>query len=463
MTRSGILHTLLQNYDHPDVPLSVHIPNCTDDAAVLFVLYLQYGSVCVQRQDYPLYLTLHHVLNYMECPSLFTFSFENEVLNTMDSRDYAINADTTLYHLFDSDGKWISKAPHTVSYPVMRKPKLTRKTPLYRTAAYNTLFCCPRCCRATFFEVLLDIYHDVACIAGGCMQYMFMKAGVHACTAHDTDIFLIGVPQQDMHEIVYTIIGMYHTCFGEYWCIRTSTTVTLFQLKSRHKNTIQIILQPYTSASEVLQTFDLDSSCLLYYRGAFLANARGLRSINLNCNIVDVSRRSLSFEHRLVKYYRKYGIGILVPGYDRCRMVALSPNIRSTPRGLLKLYTLLHRPRPQTPRTRYLSTGHVADAISVSELQASVDKLIHREVAFILRHSENTVFDVYNDENDPGMTASGVFVSETADKHGWYYDAYGVGHWLAEHVSVVAEKQSISHTNRVRVGMSEYLSLGDAS
>ncbi|KAH9481665.1 hypothetical protein JR316_0006192 [Psilocybe cubensis] len=75
---------------------------------------------------------------------------------------------------------------------------------------------------------------------------------------------------------------------------------------------VQIILRLYASPAEILAGFDIDSSCMLYNGDRVWLNCRALASLIRQCNTVDLSRRSPSYEIRLVKYSER-GMEIYIP------------------------------------------------------------------------------------------------------------------------------------------------------
>ena len=75
----------------------------------------------------------------------------------------------------------------------------------------------------------------------------------------------------------------------------------------------QFILRIYPSLDTIIGGFDL-GSCMLAFDGEnTYATYLGAWSIYKGCNIVDTTRRSLSFDRRLVKY-ADMGFGIVMPG-----------------------------------------------------------------------------------------------------------------------------------------------------
>ena len=66
-----------------------------------------------------------------------------------------------------------------------------------------------------------------------------------------------------------------------------------------------MISRLYKSPSEILLGFDLDCSCIGFNGSEVFAAPRAIRALNTRSNIVDLTRRSLSYEARLFKYAKR--------------------------------------------------------------------------------------------------------------------------------------------------------------
>ncbi|KAJ3296741.1 hypothetical protein HK104_001251 [Borealophlyctis nickersoniae] len=134
---------------------------------------------------------------------------------------------------------------------------------------------------------------------------------------------------------------------------------------------VQIVLRLYKSPAEVLMGFDIDSCCVGFDGIKVLVLPRAARALKTRSNVVDMSRRSYSYEHRLLKYTKR-GFSIKVPGLDRSRV---SPAITEAPvwrrtdyKGLARLLIMEARWK------EWKETGHSNDwTISFDR----IDKAIH--------------------------------------------------------------------------------------
>ncbi|KAK6512296.1 hypothetical protein TWF481_001186 [Arthrobotrys musiformis] len=160
----------------------------------------------------------------------------------------------------------------------------------------------------------------------------------------DVDLFIYGTKDEEvaikrMESIEATIRD---NLLWETSSIRTKNTVTIIsQYPNRH---VQIVLRLYSSISEILTGFDVNCACVAYDGSQVYANPRAIASWMLQCNDVDITRRSPSYEFRLGKY-RKRGFEVYYPALAREK---IDPTIyeRSINRlkGLAKLLVLERLP-----------------------------------------------------------------------------------------------------------------------
>ena len=128
---------------------------------------------------------------------------------------------------------------------------------------------------------------------------------------------------------------------------------------------VQFILRVYRSATEVLLGFDVDCCCV--GMGSDMkprANARGWRALVTGVNAIDLTRRSPSYERRLIKYSKR-GFGVYIGhgfnkenvDYDFLRGISRK---RRTLSGLARL---LYEPQ-YNGDYNYLDSEHVAKKLN---------------------------------------------------------------------------------------------------
>ena len=86
--------------------------------------------------------------------------------------------------------------------------------------------------------------------------------------------------------------------------------------------TVQVVTRLYYSAEQVALGFDIDCCCVVFDGSRVFALPRAIRALKTRTNVVDPSRQSTSYEHRLLKYAQR-NFKIAIPGAD------VSPHIRA--------------------------------------------------------------------------------------------------------------------------------------
>jgi ankyrin repeat protein len=162
--------------------------------------------------------------------------------------------------------------------------------------------------------------------------------------ASDVDLFLYGLNEEQAKEKIIQIEqSIRDAILTETTTIRTKNAITIAsQYPTRH---IQIVLRVYKSVSEILTGFDVDCSCAAYDGEQVYVSPRALAAYVTQTNVIDLSRRSPSYENRLSKYAHR-GFEIYWPHLDRSK---IDPTIfeRSFGRteGLARLLVLEKLPK----------------------------------------------------------------------------------------------------------------------
>ena len=91
-----------------------------------------------------------------------------------------------------------------------------------------------------------------------------------------------------------------------------------------HRN-VQVVLKLFPSVAALLASFDVDCCAFAYDGHQALCTARGLRAAITRCNAVDLQRRSVTYESRLLKYaMRGFAIAVSPALLDRKLLDAAS-------------------------------------------------------------------------------------------------------------------------------------------
>ncbi|TFK59821.1 ankyrin, partial [Pluteus cervinus] len=131
----------------------------------------------------------------------------------------------------------------------------------------------------------------------------------------DVDLFLWGLTPEQAEKKINTIYeAIRDSVPWDVTCVRTKHTVSIHcQYPYR---SIQVVLRLYSSPSEILTGFDVDAPCFAYDGQRVWGNPRAIVSMMRQCNTIDVTRRSPSYEVRLTKYSRR-DLEVYVPSLRR--------------------------------------------------------------------------------------------------------------------------------------------------
>ncbi|CAA7269211.1 unnamed protein product [Cyclocybe aegerita] len=117
----------------------------------------------------------------------------------------------------------------------------------------------------------------------------------------DVDLFLWGLNNEQAEAKIKTIYeAVRDSVPWDVTCIRTKHTISIHS--QYPYRSVQIVLRLYQSPAEILAGFDIDAPCCAYDGSRVWANPRSIVAMMRQCNTVDVTRRSPSYEVRLSKY-----------------------------------------------------------------------------------------------------------------------------------------------------------------
>ncbi|KAJ7775633.1 ankyrin repeat protein [Mycena maculata] len=117
----------------------------------------------------------------------------------------------------------------------------------------------------------------------------------------DVDLFLWGLtPEQAEVKITKIYEAVRDSVPWDVTCVRTKHTVSIHS--QYPYRSVQIVLRLYSIPAEILAGFDIDAPCCAYDGSRVYANPRAIVAMMRQCNTVDVTRRSPSYEVRLAKY-----------------------------------------------------------------------------------------------------------------------------------------------------------------
>lgn len=198
------------------------------------------------------------------------------------------------------DREWLYEYPTIICKPYQMKIK---KSVDFRNVVRNK------------YNFLNGINYEHVFIAGG-----FVSNIVSDLPINDVDMFIYGVDEIDANMLVFdtikTIVNNIKHANNhiKYEIINCKNSITM-HLLGKNRIKIQIIIRLYSSKSEILHGFDLGSSAIGFDGKYVYLTSLGKFAYEFGFNIIDPTRRSTTYEERLIKYLQR-GFGIIMPDFD---------------------------------------------------------------------------------------------------------------------------------------------------
>ena len=201
------------------------------------------------------------------------------------------------------------------------------KTPSKQTKSKEAKILSPKGLLAIVKEQFLpsvkkDFWENLL-IAGGSVCEVLRRYGHFA----DIDIFLYDLTPEEATTKLMNIYQELRKVYGKVNnVVRGDKCVTIVFDRGQE---VQIILRLYNSISEILHGFDLGSSAIGFDgERVYFTSLSKFCFVNL-VNIIDGTRRSTSYEHRLAKYFCR-DFDIVMPNLN---VAAADPNPKSRESG----------------------------------------------------------------------------------------------------------------------------------
>lgn len=234
-------------------------------------------------------------------------------------------------------------------------------------------------------------------VAGGCISNT-INAVCSNRMVTDVDLFVYGLSETDakskVDEVVKAVSSYCEDRYQSNLHILINKYVVSLIPDSKRELKVQIILRAYKNIYEVLAGFDVDSCAVAYDGRDVLLTNRSENAFRTRYNVVDISRRSPSYESRLYKYWKR-GFGIYIPFEytDNNKMYFMN----SSSLGLDKLMYLISCSR-QSKVNRFLNI--MTQRINRRVSRSSVSNYDEKELVFEKGDIRNTVIH-YNKTVSP--------------------------------------------------------------
>lgn len=166
------------------------------------------------------------------------------------------------------------------------------------------------------YQFLCNLDYSCLFIAGGFVSCILCDRPVN-----DIDMFIYGIEEADANNLVHDTVNEIINCMQKinrnqtYEIINSENCVSINICGIK----IQIIFRLYSSKSEILHGFDVGSCAIGYDGTKVYVTSLGKFAYELGFNIIDLTRRSTTYEKRLIKYLER-GFGIIMCDFDMTKL-----------------------------------------------------------------------------------------------------------------------------------------------
>ncbi len=220
--------------------------------------------------------------------------------------------DDNIKSFYNTEAKIFSQAVHNPYLPIIPKPR--------KCNAVQELYIeFPR------LQAILCKYKGKIAVCGGGVASMVADKVPHKDWGHmDADIFFYGISKEEATEILFDCIDMLVTNYpydeNPETTIRVEhrkkiTNVVLVPNIGKYR-VYQFVHRIYPTLDSILGGFDIGLSMLAFDGDDIWATPLGAECVQDNMIIVDTTRRSTSYEYRILKYYRRFQSNVIFPGLD---------------------------------------------------------------------------------------------------------------------------------------------------
>lgn len=160
----------------------------------------------------------------------------------------------------------------------------------------------------------------------------------------DIDMFFVGdISTRDAEDMVVQIMKHFEETYpGVHFERNQNVTTVITPSEGRNTRKYQFVHRIYSHRDEVIGAFDLHASALFYNGQDIHATPAGVFCSGAKINIMDHTRKSLSYEYRLQKYRNTNHVTILFPTIPVAKMIEkLTHNNRYITIEVIKKFSLV--------------------------------------------------------------------------------------------------------------------------
>lgn len=169
-----------------------------------------------------------------------------------------------------------------------------------------------------FIQSLLTLYGDRICIAGGFCTNMLL--GLEKFD--DIDFFFHTMTSTQFRDSelskILELVDVFNKKYNNkvlHYISDHAVTVFLGNIK------LQFITSSFSSIQSILESFDLGPCCIAYNGDHVFVSDKAKRTFENGYYTFNLDNCSITYERRLVKYFKQKGFGIYLPNFDMTKLV----------------------------------------------------------------------------------------------------------------------------------------------
>lgn len=172
-------------------------------------------------------------------------------------------------------------------------------------------------------KYLLNKYHNKLILAGGALRFwIHFEKGLYT-KPKDYDFFFVNISQFEAEKILSDIADYLEAKGYEHYMVIRNKYVTTIKyylpihgLPRGNITILQFVHRIYPSIDMVIGGFDIAQASIATNGDEIFMTPMAFFALSYNVEILNLSRRSTSYEHRLIKYMQRYNLKIILPGFS---------------------------------------------------------------------------------------------------------------------------------------------------
>ena len=172
-----------------------------------------------------------------------------------------------------------------------------------------------------------DLKRHGMCLAGGAVCALMSNdtSQWSRLEIHDFDLFLVGHTEETARVSIKALRVHIASNTGNNISVYRTLGCITFMSRTSNRTPIQVVLRLYSTKAEIIHSFDLGSSSVLWDGEKIWMTALGRIAMQYGANVLNLRARRASLENRIVRYYKR-GFSLILPELDVAAINKISAN-----------------------------------------------------------------------------------------------------------------------------------------